>query len=194
MMLILQYMQGFLFWFISTFLLLYFVHKRRESVKNKVYSLLFVAYMVALCSVTLFPSLELGIDGTTGKLYIDMYFPKTEIRGINLIPFKTVLSELMGENPLVGSEDRLAVSVLNLLGNIILYIPIGFFLSKMRKKKNICFVLLISIAISCSIEILQYTAGRSADIDDVILHTIGTTSGHMLSNYCNCYIKHTFRQ
>ena len=48
MMLILQYMQGFLFWFISTFLLLYFVQKRRESAKNKVYSLLFVAYMVAL--------------------------------------------------------------------------------------------------------------------------------------------------
>lgn len=146
------------------------------------YGLLLVAYIVALCSVTLFPSLELGIDGITGKLYIDIYFPKTEIRGLNLIPFKTVLSELMGTNPLVGSEDRLAVSVLNLLGNIFLYVPVGFFLSMMkREEKSIGFVLLVTVVFSCSIEILQYVIGRSADTDDVILHGLGAAAGHGVS-------------
>lgn len=182
MMLVLQYMQGFLFWFISTFLLLFFFQKRRGIVKNKIYGLFLAAYMVALCSITLFPSLELGIDGTTGKLYIDMYFPKTEIRGLNLIPFKTVLNELMGTNPFVGSEDRLAVSILNLLGNIFLYVPVGFFLSMMKRgEKGIGFVLLITLVISCSIETLQYVIGRSADIDDVILHGLGAAAGHGIS-------------
>ena len=194
MMLILQYLQRFLFWFISTFSLLFFIQKRRGMAKNKVYGLLLVACLVALCSVTLFPSLELGIDGIAGKLYIDIFFPKTEIRRINLIPFKTVLSELMGANPLVGSEDRLAVSVLNLLGNLFLYIPVGFFLSMMSKRNSFCTTLLISIAISCSIEILQYIIGRSADIDDVILHTLGASTGQILSNYLKCHIKHTFHQ
>lgn len=194
MMLIMQYLHRFLFWFITTFLLLFLFHKRRAMTKSKVYGLLLAAYMVALCSVTLFPSIELGIDGITGKLYIDIFFPKTEIRRLNLIPFKTILSELAGTNPLVGSEDRLAVSVLNLLGNLFLYIPVGFFLSMMSKTKNFSSALLISIAVSCSIEILQYIAGRSADIDDVILHTIGAASGHMLGNYCNRHIKCTFHQ
>ena len=194
MILILQYLQRFLFWYITTFLLLFLFHKRRAMAKSKVYGLLLAAYMVALCSVTLFPSIELGIDGITGKLYIDIFFPKTEIRRLNLIPFKTILSELAGTNPLVGSEDRLAVSVLNLLGNLFLYIPVGFFLSMMSKTKSFSSALLISIAVSCSIEILQYIAGRSADIDDVILHTIGAASGHTLGNYCNRHIKCTFHQ
>lgn len=137
-----------------------------------------VAYLVALCSVTLFPAIEFGIDGITGRLYIDITDRNDELRSINLIPFKTILSELTGMNPLVGSEDKLLVSMLNLAGNLFLFVPVGFILSAMkRNKKCLIYVLISSLLITCTIEILQYLLGRSADIDDVILRMLGASIG-----------------
>ena len=141
-----------------------------------------VAYLVALSAVTLFPSIECGIDGITGNLYIDLTVRDAELRSINLIPFKTVLSELMGANLLVGSEDRLAVSVLNLLGNLALFVPVGFMLSMLKRgEKSLGFMLIVTVIVSCSIEILQYVIGRSADIDDVILRILGSGAGYGIS-------------
>ncbi len=149
--------------------------------KNEVYKLLLVAYFVGLISQTLMPTMQLGIDGTTGWLYIDVHIPRKELRSLNIVPFKTILTDLTGNNPLLGEKDRVTASVLTLFGNTLLYIPIGLLLSFMRTKgRGLGFVLLISLIISCVIEILQYIIGRTADIDDVLLHLLGTSIGYGL--------------
>ena len=183
---IIEYVKEFILWFIITFSFLFFVlflfKKRRIKEKNWIYGLALVAYLVALCSVTLFPTIEFGIDGITGRLYIDLTVRNDKLRSINLIPFKTILSELMGANSLVGSEDKLAVSVLNLLGNLALFAPVGFMLSMMKSgEKSRGFMLVVTVIVSCSIEILQYVIGRSADIDDVILRILGAGAGYGIS-------------
>jgi glycopeptide antibiotics resistance protein len=90
----------------------------------------------------------------------------------NLIPFKTILPYLMGEGGLL-------IGGLNIGGNIVLLIPIGFLVpfvfQKMDWKKTIA----ISIASGLSIELTQVILKVGIfDIDDVILNAIGVIVGY----------------
>ena len=65
----------------------------------------------------------------------------------------------------------------NVLGNILLFIPFGIFVTRFLKTKKIIPTLIISILVSSSIEYAQIRIGRTADIDDVILNTLGGLIG-----------------
>lgn len=90
--------------------------------------------------------------------------------GINITPF----AEIMRYK--ITSEYFL----LNVIGNIALFIPFGYIISKYIKPKNILYILLIALCVSTTIEIVQLNIGRSLDIDDIILNTIGCTIGYIL--------------
>ena len=80
----------------------------------------------------------------------------------NLIPF---------------SEESLTYVLLNIL----LFIPMGFFLpvNLNNRKRKIWFIILIVFAVSLGIEFLQFSvAGRLADIDDVLANTFGSAVGY----------------
>lgn len=65
--------------------------------------------------------------------------------------------------------------------NVILFIPLGFLLPKIRKVK-IKHVLLISFIISLSIELIQplLNTTRCSDITDIICNTLGGVLGYIL--------------
>jgi len=68
----------------------------------------------------------------------------------------------------------------NVLGNMIMFMPYGFFISyflKIDKKKTIVFLTLIT---SLTIELTQLKIGRVFDIDDIILNIIGGFIGYYL--------------
>ncbi|MBW9158662.1 VanZ family protein [Clostridium tagluense] len=95
-----------------------------------------------------------------------------KISGINFIPFKTILYYF-------GGNQSFAVSVQNILGNILAFSPLGFLLpilfNKYKKLKSILF---ISFAVSLSIEIVQLSLNiGSCDIDDLILNVLGSILG-----------------
>ena len=90
--------------------------------------------------------------------------------GINITPF----AEIMRYK--ITSEYFL----LNVIGNIALFIPFGYIISKYIKPKNILYILLIAICVSTTIEIVQLNIGRSFDIDDILLNTIGCSIGYIL--------------
>ena len=125
------------------------------------------------------PHWNWGID-MSGKLYIDIFWDN-ELASVNLIPFKTILGQLSGNNSIVGEADIHKVSVLNLLANLLLFSPIGLFLpllwKKFRKIKN---VILAGVLVSTSVEMIQFFIGRSSDIDDVFLNTLGVCVGYGL--------------
>lgn len=90
--------------------------------------------------------------------------------GINLIPFKEILrynfhSELF---------------YYNVIGNIVLFIPFGFFVSRYVNAKKASHILIASAIISLTIEIVQYQIGRAFDIDDVLLNVVGSILGFLL--------------
>ena len=175
----LQYAENILLWSAGTFLLPFLFRKKHIRGKQDICKLLLIAYIVGICSVTLFPAIDCGIDSATSKPYIDFRFRSKDMGGLNLIPFKTILSEYTGNIPELGEEDRLTVGILNLFGNICLYLPVGFLLAQAAERcKRFRDVLLFTAALSCVIEILQYFIGRSADIDDVFLQLLGAAIGY----------------
>ena len=179
MVLALQYAGSLLFWFTITFLLLSLFRKKHITGKQDIFRLLLMAYIVGICSVTLFPAIDCGIDSAASRLYISFRFRGKEMGGLNLVPFKTILSEFTGNIPELGEEDRLTVGLTNLIGSICLYLPIGFLLPLSTACcKRFGSVLIHAAALSCIIEILQVFIGRSADIDDVFLQLLGTAIGY----------------
>ncbi|KUP06869.1 hypothetical protein Q75_07035 [Bacillus coahuilensis p1.1.43] len=94
--------------------------------------------------------------------------------GINLIPFKSIYEHIRTAESYHFTD--------NLIGNILAFIPFGFFLPVLKKTyikmiKLIC----ITFAFSASIEYLQYVFKVGAlDVDDICLNVIGSLIGYYL--------------
>ena len=68
---------------------------------------------------------------------------------------------------------------INLIGNILIFIPLGIFLKYFKIRFISAFVIIIILVIS--IETLQYLTKRgNFDIMDIFLNIIGASIGYML--------------
>lgn len=92
------------------------------------------------------------------------------IGGTNLIPFKEMFRYPLG-------SDNFYRQV---VGNIILFMPFGFFATYYTKVNKIRNISLITFLVSLTIEIVQRFIGRSFDIDDIILNVIGGIAGFLI--------------
>lgn len=88
---------------------------------------------------------------------------------VNLIPFRSITDYLI-----TNSEKVRRFAFSNVIGNILIFVPLGGYLSLFRnKKKAISNLLLIAVA-SLLTEIIQgITHIGAADIDDLILNSLG---------------------
>jgi len=68
-----------------------------------------------------------------------------------------------------------------LLGNIVMFMPLGFFPKLLYRKWSWWKSLLLGFGVSVSIELAQLFTTRSTDIDDVILNTLGALLGWLLA-------------
>lgn len=155
--------------------LLFIKLKKREWEWGKeIFFFLFVMFCIGVASQTIIPKwyMTIGEDGKQ-QLYIQHL---EGIRSINLIPFSTIFSYLAISNEQVSNWNQ--VSLINLLGNVLVFVPFGFFLPLIwrpfRKFSKLCWM---SISIPLFIEITQLFIGRSTDIDDVILNALGIIFG-----------------
>jgi glycopeptide antibiotics resistance protein len=91
----------------------------------------------------------------------------------NLIPFSTIWAYASGNIHVSKSLIRY-----NILGNIAAFIPLGLYLQVLLKNKCFGKSLLIVLATSISIELIQFGLGLgAADIDDFILNVCGGVIG-----------------
>jgi len=69
-----------------------------------------------------------------------------------------------------------------IIGNFLMLFPLGIFLPLLYKKiSKFVFVLLVSLAVSGTIELLQLiTSFRSTDVDDIFLNTVGACTGFVI--------------
>ena len=109
-----------------------------------------------------------------------------QTRSINLIPFRGVVSYLSGED-LVSGKDNTAVlhafMLSNLLGNIVIFIPLGgyIYITLFTQGKEIWKSIVLILIVSVIAEIIQFTFKFGiGDIDDTILNTIGGSVGCIL--------------
>lgn len=74
----------------------------------------------------------------------------------------------------------------NLLGNILIFVPFGFFISMASRKRSFFMTLFYSMSLSLGVEIVQLlTRVGSFDVDDILLNTIGGVFGFILFAVCN---------
>ena len=90
--------------------------------------------------------------------------------GTNFIPFTEIFRYDIGSK----------LFMQQVLGNIILFIPFGLFASYYIKSNKAGYILIVSLLSSAVIEVVQYFIGRSFDVDDIILNTIGGLVGFLL--------------
>ncbi len=68
----------------------------------------------------------------------------------------------------------------NVIGNVLLFLPFGYFVSYYCKLNKFYLNLLVVFITSSAIEVIQSFIGRSFDIDDIILNIIGGYIGYLL--------------
>lgn len=114
---------------------------------------------------------------------------------VNFIPIKNTIDTFLT----MRTNDKFEVFnfYVNLFGNVLLFIPLSLILITVFKVKKLKYVILIGIILSVFIEFVQYAFQIGlADIDDVILNSIGTIVGYSLYKLFNhlnfpSFLKHT---
>ncbi len=129
-----------------------FINKDKFIFYKEFYNLLFIMYILLL--------------------YYLLLSTENAASGINFIPFKEMTRYSIGSKAFFY----------NVVGNIVLFMPFGYFVSDYLKAKRVPHILLVSIIISLTAELIQFKIGRAFDVDDIILNVIGAILGFM------CYI------
>lgn len=74
----------------------------------------------------------------------------------------------------------------NLFGNILIFMPFGFFISMASRARGFFMTLFYSFGLSLCVEVFQLlTKVGSFDVDDLLLNTIGGVLGYILFSICN---------
>lgn len=130
---------------------------------------LFFMYIAGLLSQTILPAVSTN-DG-------NVEFVNGDHKAINLEPFRVLIETYNAIRYLNLWQPFL----INFLGNIVMFLPLGFFLPLLWKKFNHAWkVVGTGLLLSLAIEILQLPQMRSSDVDDLWLNTLGTALGYLL--------------
>ena len=130
----------------------YFIKSERRSfvLHEEVFDLLFLAYLIVLWALVTSQDLSGG--------------------GTNFMPFREILRYDYGTVEFYKQ----------VFGNIVLFIPLGYFATSYCKIKNLGTIMVVSLMSSAVIEVVQHFIGRSFDIDDIILNVVGGIIGFLL--------------
>lgn len=123
---------------------------RKFSLHKEILSLIFILYILCLYYILMYQDVNYG--------------------GINLVPFKEMFRYSFGSYKFMK----------NVVGNVILFIPFGFFASYYLNEKKLSIILIVTAVITFCAEAIQYYIGRVFDIDDIILNVIGGICGYLL--------------
>lgn len=88
----------------------------------------------------------------------------------NFVPFKEMFRYSFG--------SRLFVK--NVLGNLLMFVPFGFFTSYILKASKARLIIFLTLLTSVTIEITQAIIGRVFDIDDILLNIVGGLIGYII--------------
>ncbi|MBO6195238.1 MAG: VanZ family protein [Bacilli bacterium] len=125
------------------------VHKEKFVFYKEMFMLAFLLYALLLFYVVTFQDVNYGTN--------------------NFVPFKEIFRYEFGSK----------VFMHNIIGNILLFIPFGYFVSHIMKTRKPFAMFIISVITSCTIEFTQLKIGRTFDVDDIILNLLGCIIGYL---------------
>jgi len=106
-------------------------------------------------------------------------------RSVNLIPLRSIISYLTGVDLVSDSGIDPAflrgLGLSNILGNIVIFVPLGVYITLFSRDKRVWKNALLAAAASLAVETVQVIFRMGiGDIDDVILNGIGGLLGVLL--------------
>ena len=124
---------------------------------------IFFIYFLVLIKITICKMDALQIDLNGNKV-------------INYIPLVETIK--------MFKDDGMRFALYNVIGNIILFMPLGFFIPLLFNKKNkIRYIVAYGAIISTAIEVIQLQQTYNiTDIDDIIFNTLGAILGYLVFN------------
>lgn len=145
------------------------MRKRQKNWLHEGVMLLFFLYCVSIFSQTIIPNFTI----INWRIVLDT---STAYSRSNFTPLNTIL---LFYNQLNGPLANIAFY--NLAGNIVLFIPFGFFIPLVWPKfRGWVIMHVVAFLIPLFIECTQYFIGRSIDVDDVLLNAIAIVIGFVL--------------
>ena len=127
--------------------------KKKFVLHNELFKLLFIIYILCLFHAVTFQD----VSWSTA----------------NYIPFKEIFRYDIGSG----------LFYKNILGNVLLFLPYGFFIGMYIKIDKPLLVIALSSVASLAIEVTQLLIGRVFDVDDIILNIIGAIVGLLLYKF-----------
>lgn len=88
----------------------------------------------------------------------------------NFIPFREMFRYELGSK----------LFYKNVIGNTLMFVPFGFFVSYFLKLKKVYSIILMTLLTSTTIEVTQLLIGRVFDIDDILLNLFGSFIGFLI--------------
>ena len=134
-------------------------NKKKFVLHEEIFLLIFLTYILVLFELVTYQDIE--------------------ISGTNFMPFKEILRYDFGSTSFYKQ----------VLGNILLFVPFGYFATRYAKVNKLGSIFFIGIFTSSIIETVQYFIGRCFDIDDIILNVVGTVLGFLIFTACDAIKK-----
>lgn len=149
--------------------------RKKLRIAQQCFSFSFVIYLSAVVYLLFFSRMDTPISlwNIVGRLDPD------SIPGMNLVPFGTISCYL---SCLIPGNAYAQVSLCNLLGNFMIFLPMGFYLPLLsgscRSTGNFALRMFL---VTFSVEFIQLLTGLGTfDVDDMILNMAGALAGYSL--------------
>lgn len=140
--------------------------------------ILFVMTVSGIGALKLWPvSYQEPTSGLWGDIELLVNRPAWDSM-LNLIPFSMIIDYIKCCTT-YGSSDLLTITI-NILGNILLFMPLGFLPALLFRNTTWKHALQISFTVSLLTEVGQYFIMRNASVDDIILNIVGSICGYFI--------------
>lgn len=172
----------------ASYIILRIIYLKKKQIPIKwgleIIRTLFVCYLTGLINLVLVPrnlwsciwaDIFIGYSGSEIGLF-DGSFNFTPI------VFKIISGEVT-----LGSWVKTMLA-----GNLLMFIPMGFFIPLVTNKVDFKKILKVAVVIPIIIEVIQPIVGRSFDIDDIILNFAGIMMGYLCVACIKILCKKTF--
>lgn len=135
--------------------------KSKIQIRDIILISIYIVYFLFMAKILLFKNVSPA----------EIFNPDREIsRTIAIIPFKSIMKYY--------NSGNLWATVLNVVGNVVIFIPFGVYLTLYTKHKTTLKVVSIAFIVSTIVEVVQFVLDIGiADVDDIILNVMGGLVG-----------------
>ncbi len=147
--------------------------KNNQKLQDLILITIYIVYILFMAKILLFKNVPPS----------EIFSSDREIsRILSIVPFYSIMKYY--------NSGVLWASVLNVIGNIAIFIPFGLYLMMYTKNNTCKKVAITSLITSLVVELVQFVLDIGiADIDDIILNTLGGVAGAFIYRILKLILK-----